>query len=114
MTRHQLVLWTARILSIGMIVLLGLLAMDAFEPGKALAPALADFAIHLLPAAGVLAILVCSWHRPWIGGVAFLLLAAAYAATARSRPDWILVVSGPLLVAGGLFLWSWRTATSRP
>jgi hypothetical protein len=87
---------------------LGLFALDAFEPGKSFVSALADFAVHLAPAVIVLAIVAMSWRRPWIGGAAFMLLAAAYAVMARSRPDWILVISGPLLIVAMLFLWSWR------
>lgn len=87
---------------------LSLFALDAVEPGKPLARALPDFAIHLVPAAVVLAIVALSWRRAWIGGVAFVLLAAAYAVTVRFRLDWILAISGPLLTVGVLFLWSWR------
>jgi heme O synthase-like polyprenyltransferase len=81
--------------------------LDAFEPGKPPARALVDFAIHLVPAGVVLAIVALSWRRAWIGGVAFVLLAAAYAVSVR-RFDWILVIAGPLLTVGVLFLWSWR------
>ncbi len=89
-------------------VFLALFALDAFAPGRPLARALTEFAIHLVPAGAILTIVALSWHRPWIGGVTFLLLAAAYAVTVRSRLDWIVVVSGPLLTAGLLFLWSWH------
>ena len=39
---------------------------------------------------------VASWRRPWIDGIVFMLLAAAYAVSVPSRPDWTLVISGPL------------------
>jgi hypothetical protein len=109
MTRkYLLLLWSPRILGIALSVFLSLFASDAFEPGKPPARALADFAIGLAPAAGVLAIVVLSWRRPLIGGVAFVFLAAAYALAVRYRLGWILVISGPLLTVGVLFLWSWR------
>jgi CHASE2 domain-containing sensor protein len=107
--KYLLLLWTSRILGIAVSVFLGLFALDAFAPGKPLARALADFAIHLVPAAVVLTIVALSWRRPWIGGVAFVLLAAAYALTVRFRLDWVLAISGPLLAVGVLFLWSWRS-----
>ena len=97
-----------RLLGIGVSVFLGLFALDAFRPGTPFARALTDFGIHLVPAAAVLAIVVLSWRRPWIGGVAFVLLAVAYALMVRFRLDWIIVISGPLLTVGVLFLWSWR------
>jgi hypothetical protein len=109
MTRQSLLLlWSSRILGIAVSVFLSLFALDAFEPGLPLARALPGFAIHLLPAAVILMIVALSWHRPWIGGVAFVLLAAAYAMTVNFRLDWVLAISGPLLIAGVLFLWSWR------
>ncbi|HEY7567230.1 MAG TPA: hypothetical protein VH762_06640, partial [Gemmatimonadaceae bacterium] len=105
---HFLLLWAPRILGIAVSVFLGMFALDAFEANRPLAPALADFAIHLAPAALVLAIVAASWRRPWIGGVGFVLLAVAYALNGKSRLDWIVAISGPLLAVGVLFLWSWR------
>ena len=91
-----------------MSLFLSLFALDAFERGKPLVSVLTDFAIHLIPAAVVLAIVALSWRRPWIGGVAFVVLGAAYGPTVNFRLDWTLPISGPLLTAGALFLWSWR------
>jgi hypothetical protein len=106
--KHLVLLWCPRLLGIAVGVFLGLFALDAFAPGKPLDRALTDFAIHLVPAALVLGIVALSWRRPWFGGVAFVLLAAAYALTVRFRLDWVLAISGPLLTVGLLFLWSWR------
>jgi CHASE2 domain-containing sensor protein len=106
--RDRLLLWSPRILGIAVSVFMSLFALDAFERGKPLASVLTDFAMHLVPAAVVLAIVALSWRRPWIGGVAFVLLGAAYGPTVCFRLDWTLPISGPLLTAGILFLWSWR------
>jgi hypothetical protein len=109
MTRKDLLLlWSPRILGIAMSLFFSLFALDAFEGGKPLAVVLTDFAIHLVPAAGVLAIVALSWRWPWIGGVAFVVLGAAYAPAVSFRLDWTLPISGPLLTAGALFLLSWR------
>jgi hypothetical protein len=107
--KHLLLLWSARTLGVAVSLFLSLFALDAFEPGKPLARALPDAAIHLVPASLVLAVVGLSWRRPWFGGVAFVVLAAAYALTVRFRVDWILVISGPLLAVGVLFLWSWHS-----
>lgn len=101
-------LWTARILGIALSLFLSLFALDAFKSGQPLVRSLADYAVHLLPAAIVFAIVVASWHKPWIGGVAFVSLAAAYAISVSFRLDWTLVIAGPLLLIGVLFLWIWR------
>ena len=107
MIQQHLLFWSPRILGIALSLFLSLFALDAFAPGKPLARASADLAIHLAPAAVVLTIVVLSWHRPWLGGVAFVLLAFAYAATVRFRLDWVVAISGPLLMVGVLFLASW-------
>jgi hypothetical protein len=63
--------------------------------------------MHLLPALLVLVAVVVGWRVPWAGAVGFLGLAGVYAATTR-RPDWILVIAGPLALVGILFALSWR------
>jgi hypothetical protein len=101
-------LWTARILGIAVSLFLSLFALEAFEGGQPFARSLVNYAMNLLPAAIVFAIVVTSWRKAWIGGMAFVLLAAAYAIGVRFRVDWMLAISGPLLLIGVLFLWSWR------
>lgn len=100
-TSGRLLLWSPRILGILVSMFVGLFALDA--------QALPDFVIHLVPAVLLLALVAASWRWEWIGGVAFIGLAVAYATMmARGHLDWMLVISGPLLVVGTLFLWSWR------
>ncbi|HVH55842.1 MAG TPA: hypothetical protein VM791_06290 [Vicinamibacterales bacterium] len=106
----SLLLWAPRILGIAVACFIGLFAFDAFGPDTSALRALGDFAVHLVPALVLLAVVIGSWKRPWIGGMVFMLLAAAYAVSVPSRPDWMLVISGPLLAVGLLFLLSWRSA----
>jgi len=108
-TSGRLLLWSPRILGILVSLFIGLFALDAFSHGKPLFDAISDFVIHLIPACMLLVLVGASWRREWIGGLAFVALAVAYATTmARGRLDWTLVISGPLMVVGVLFLWSWR------
>jgi hypothetical protein len=102
------VLWAPRVLGLALGVFLGLFALDAFAPGKPVGRAVLDFVIHLAPSGLVLAVVALSWRWEWIGGVAFIGLAVAYALMVNFRPDWVLVISGPLFVVGLLFLWAWR------
>jgi hypothetical protein len=102
-------MWIARTFAIGVSLFLAVFALDAWNPDKRLTERLADVAIHLIPSALVIAIVVAAWHRPWIGGVGFLALAVAYAVSVNFRPDWILVISGPLLTVGLLYLLLPRT-----
>ena len=110
--KHSLLVWSPRLLGLALAVFLTLFAFDGFQQGKPFGAALAEFVMQLIPPAIVVGIVVLSWQRPWFGGVGFALLAALYAIAAWSRPDWVLAISGPLLMVGGLFLWSWRYATS--
>ena len=89
------------------LVFLSLFALDAFEEGMTIRQALPGFLVHLAPMAVLLAVVGLSWRREWIGGLVFTGLAATYAYVARHHASWIAVVSGPLLVVGILFLWSW-------
>lgn len=87
-------------------------ALDAFDGGKPFVQALPDFFIHLIPAVVLLATVAASFRWPWIGAITFISLAVLYAVTmSKGRLDWMLTISGPLLVAGGLFLWSWMRHT---
>ena len=113
MTRDQLLLWAPRLLGIALALFLSIFALDAFEPQKPLAAVLTDLAVHLVPAAVVLAIVALAWRWPLAGGVAFVLLAFAYALSVRFRLDWVMVISGPMLMTGLLFLWSWRLPARR-
>ena len=104
----RFVLWAPRILGLGAAGFLGVFALDAFGPDQSLGSALLGFAIHLIPAALLLVTVLAAWRRPWIGAIVFGSAALAYAASVPARPDWILVISGPLLVVGLLFLGAWR------
>jgi hypothetical protein len=99
-------IWIARTLAIGFSLFLAIFALDAWDPQRRVVERLADVAIHLIPSALVIAIVIAAWRRPWIGGVAFLALAIGYAVTVNFRPDWILAISGPLVTVSLLYLWT--------
>ena len=104
----RLLLWAPRVLGLAVAGFLSLFALDVFSEGGNLRGLLLGFVIHLIPTWILLATVVLAWRRPWIGGVVFVGLAAAYALTTLGRPDWILVISGPLLLVGLLYFLSWR------
>jgi hypothetical protein len=102
-----LLLWSPRVLGIVVCLFLSLFALDAFSGGKSVAQAAADFLVHVAPMLVLLGVVALSWRWEWIGGAVFTALALTYAYVARHHLSWIPVVSGPLLVVGILFLWSW-------
>lgn len=108
----RVLVWLPRLLGIAVAVFLGMFALDAFGSGEPLASALGDFAIHLLPAGTVLAVVAIAWRYPWVGAIAFVGLAVAYAAAVR-RLDWIAAISAPLLFVGLLFLVSSFASTKQ-
>jgi hypothetical protein len=95
-------IWSPRLVGIAVSLFLALFALDAFD-GRPLTEAIPAFLIHLLPAGAAAAVVAVAWRHPWVGAAAFAALAAVYAAMVPSRPDWILIISGPLAVTAGLF-----------
>lgn len=107
MERKALLVWAPRVLGVLVCLFLSLFALDAFEKDMTVRQALPGFLVHLAPMGLLLAVVGLSWRWEWIGGLVFTGLAAVYAYLARDHASWIAAVSGPLLVVGVLFLWSW-------
>jgi hypothetical protein len=97
-----LITWGPRLIGLAVTGFTALFALDAFD-GRPIGEVLPDFAMHLIPAALVGLVVAVAWRFPWVGALAFAGLAVAYAVMVPRRPDWILVISGPLLLAAALF-----------
>jgi hypothetical protein len=95
------VVWSPRVLAALAAAFLGLFALDALN-GNQPDAGLAGFLVHLTPAAIVLVAVALAWSRPWIGALLFAGFAIGYAFIVR-RLDWILVISGPLLIVAAAF-----------
>ncbi len=106
-SRSAFLFWAPRVFAIASGLFLSIFALDAFAPGKPLVEALPDVLLHLTPAALVFTVVALAWRRDGIGAFAFVSLALLYVVMARSRVDWIIVIAGPLLVTGLLFMWNW-------
>ena len=102
---RKLLLWSPRIFGILVSLFLGVFALDALDQG------IAAFLLHLAPTLLLLAVVAASWRWEWVGGAVFIILAVLYSVPAWSRGVSLLAISGPLLVVGLLFLWSWRHHT---
>jgi hypothetical protein len=114
MLSEGFLLWTARVLGLGVGVFFALFALDAFAPDRSFFQSLPDVVVHLVPALLVLTIVAVSWRREWIGACAFTALAVGYALVTRDRPDWIAAISGPLLAVGVLLFLSWFGRKAAP
>ena len=103
----KVILWGPRVLGILVCLFLSLFALDAFGGGTSPIQALPDVAVHLAPALILLAVVGVSWRWEWVGALVFTGLAIGYAYVSRNNPSWVLVISGPLLIVGVLFSYSW-------
>jgi energy-coupling factor transporter transmembrane protein EcfT len=105
----RVVYWTPRILCILFAVFISLFALDVFEGGRGFWETSVALLLHLVPTIIIVAVLVVSWRREWIGGILFTALGIFYVAWAWGRFHRVYaIISGPLLLIGILFLLSWR------
>lgn len=109
----RLLYWLSRVLGILFAAFLSMFALDALTEKQGAFRILAALLIHLVPALVVVAALAAAWRRDICGGPLFLLGAVLYAVANLARPDWILLISGPLLLLSILFTASWSCA-ARP
>lgn len=109
---HQMLYWAPRALCIVFALFLSLFALDVFEEGKGFWNTALALLMHLIPTFLLLALLVLSWRREWIGGILFPLLGVLYVWWSWNKPfavfSTLLLMSGPLLLTGALFLLNWH------
>ena len=106
----RLVFWAPRILCLLFAIFISLFALDVFGEGLGFWKTLLALVVHLIPTWILLIVLAVSWRREWIGAILFTALAVLYIVFFRGRFVWYvyLIMSGPLLLLGGLFLLSWN------
>ena len=109
---RRIAYWTPRLAGVLMSAFLAMFALDAFT-GTSFVDDLARFAIHLIPAIAVGAVVAVAWRFERAGAAGFFVLATAYAIAVRGRLDWVAAISGPLVVVGILFLVSARQHGTR-
>ena len=96
--------WAPRIITILAILFLSSLALDVFEDGTPILEMIAGFLIHLIPSFILIAILVIAWRYERLGGIFFLCVAAAFFLLLPNSFLGNLILAGPFLIAGLLFL----------
>jgi len=103
-TAKQIVFWLPRALSILFALFISMFALDVFNEGFGFWRTLLALLIHLIPTALVIVAILLSWRWEWVGAFLFILLGSYYLFTNLKHPAWILVISGPLLIIGFLFI----------
>lgn len=97
----QLLFWSPRVLGVLFALFLGLFALDVFSEDLSVADAILAFLIHLIPTYVVLIVIFIAWNRDDIGAIIFFALALFYIVSS-SAENW--VISGPMILIGGLYL----------
>lgn len=111
--RNQLLFWIPRILTILFAGFITLFALDVFQEGIGLWDAMGELLVHLIPTFILIALLVMSWKWEWIVGSVFIILGLAYMIMNFDYKQWIMAISGPLLLIGILFLLDWNNRKSK-
>jgi hypothetical protein len=106
---NQFLFWTPRTICILFAVFLSLFSLDVFSESYGLWETVLALFIHLVPVYIVIIVLIIAWRWEWVGAILFFTLALFYLIMTRDRAPWstYLMISGPLVLVGVLFLINW-------
>jgi hypothetical protein len=109
MKTTRLLFWTPRILCLLFAGFISMFALDVFQEKHGFWNTAIALLMHLIPTGILLIILTLSWRREWIGGLTFPALGAFYIFAFWGRFPWqtYLIIAGPLMLVGILFLLGW-------
>lgn len=105
----QLLFWSPRVLCILFACFISMFALDVFGEQQGFWRTAQALAMHLLPTLLILAVLLLSWRREWVGGIVYIGLGLFYVFTMGRHFDWTAsaMIGGPLFVIGLLFFANW-------
>jgi hypothetical protein len=97
--------WAPRALAVAFALFLSVFAFTVFGEHRSFPDMAVGFLMQLIPAGLVLAALALAWRFETPGGLLFLGLAGWYIAMTVHKPiSWSLVIAGPAILIGALFL----------
>jgi hypothetical protein len=111
MDSKRLLFWAPRVLSVLFAAFVAIFALDVFTEHHVFWETIPALLIHLIPTWIILGILAISRRWEWAAGAFFVALAVWYVSMAWQHWDWCLVIAGPLVLIGFLFLIDWRVRT---
>jgi len=86
------------------ILYLSMFALDVFQPGEPWLSILIALAIHLIPSAVLVVVLVIAWRAELVGGIMFVVVSLVPFALLRN-PFWVnLLLAAPFTLTGVLFI----------
>jgi len=98
--------WAPRVLGVVFILFVSLFALDVFGNSYGFWKTTVAFLIHLAPAYVLAVVLYIAWRWEQVGGFIYLFLALYYLFTVNSEFLFKLPIAAPLILIGGLFIWS--------
>ncbi len=106
--------WAPRILAILFAVLISLFALDVFSESKPFWAMAFGLLMHLIPTLAMVAVIIIAWRWELVGAVFFIAIAALYVVFIHGQGVWLyyLLIAGPPLITGVLYLLSWRARSS--
>lgn len=109
MKTSHLVFWTPQILCLLFAGFISMFALDVFKENQGFWNTAIALLMHLIPTGILLIILAASWRWEWIGALIFPALGVFYiiAFWGRFSLSTYLVIAGPLMLVGVLFLIGW-------
>lgn len=113
LANRDIVLWAPRIVGLGLALFLSLFALDAFGDPRGVIATIIAILMGLIPALITLTAVAIGWKHEGIAAIIFLVGAVFYAVNALEHPDWILIITGPLVLEAALFYLSWRQSRHR-
>jgi hypothetical protein len=99
--------WMPRVLGVLFAGFLAMFALDVFDERLGFWQTVVTLAMHLIPAAIVLAAVLLGWFSDLAGAVIMVVFGLAYAIQFSNHLTWVLCIAGPAFVIGLLFFLSW-------
>jgi len=101
-------LWAPRILLILLISLFSILSLDVFSMDAPIFNKIGGYLIQMIPSFCMVAILVLSWKKPFVGGLLCIALSIIFTIFFKTYRDIgsFLAITGLPAVCGVLFLYS--------
>jgi hypothetical protein len=106
----KLLYWAPRTFCIVFTIFTSLFALDVFEESKGIWETISALLMHLIPTFILIAILIVTWRREWIGGILFIMLGILYIVMYWGKFPLMTysIITGPLVIIGILFLLNWK------
>ena len=125
-TSIKLLHWTPHILCVLAILFISMFALDAFEGNASIWQKIGGFMIHFIPTYILIATLVIAWKWERIGGILYCLIGLGFTPfiyminhnrnhfTVGQSLINVLMINGPFILVGLLFLISYYTKKRNP